>query len=283
MNGIGWLIGRIGCLIGIVIGVVVLLYSLSFSVPGFIASRNILRIDQTAIIAESIRISFKAYADNNPNHRYPEDISDYAALRTIVNKHGGSLPEKQSDVAIKQIHYLLDYDNDYNLTIVVDVPDENYYERFILVTSDGVTRHSKRIVSSTGYKAKEIARDNRFIIHNGDTVVDTRTGLMWAHKDNGKDINWHDAKRFCTSYQGGGHTDWRMPTINELSNIYDKKKENRYGYHVSPLIGISACCLWTPELRGSDAARFVFRSGNQHWAKQSIHRSGRALPVRGGK
>jgi hypothetical protein len=25
----------------------------------------------------------------------------YAALRTIVNKHGGSLPEKQSDVAIK--------------------------------------------------------------------------------------------------------------------------------------------------------------------------------------
>ncbi len=274
---------RIVCLLNWIVPGGILFFLFSLFVPGFVAHQENLRIDQTANIAESIRISLKEYADNNPNHRYPEDISDYAALRTIVNKHGGSLPEKQSDVAIKQIHYLLDYDNDYNLTIVVDVPDEKYKEKFILVTSDGITRHSKRIVNSTGYKAKEIARDNRFIIDKGDTVVDTRTGLMWAHKDNGKDINWHDAKKFCTSYQGGGHTDWRMPTINELSTIYDEKKENRYGYHVSPLINISACCLWTSKLRDSDATRLDFDRGNQHWAKQSVLGFGRALPVRGGK
>lgn len=273
---------HIGCLLKLIVFGVIIVFLFFLYVPSFIARREIGRINQTAIIAESIRIAFKAYADNNPNHRYPEDISDYAALRTIVNKHGGSLPEKQPDVAIKQIHYILDYDNDYNLTIVVDVPDGAGYKKFILVTSDGVTRHSKRIVNSIGYKAKEIARDNRFIIQNGDTVVDTRTGLMWADKDNGKDINWHNAKRFCTSYQGGGHTDWRMPTTKELSIIYDKRKENRYGCHVSPIIGISARGLWTSEIRDSDAARFDFVGGDQYWVKQSFQDSGRALPVRGG-
>jgi hypothetical protein len=89
---------RIGCLLKWVVSGVILFF---LYVSGFLAYRENSRIDQTAIIAESIRISFKAYADNNPTHRYPEDISDYAALRTIVNKHGGSLPEKQSDVAIK--------------------------------------------------------------------------------------------------------------------------------------------------------------------------------------
>lgn len=273
---------HIGCLLKLIVFGVIIVFLFLLYGPSFIARREIGRINQTAIIAESIRIAFKANADNNPNHRYPEDISDYAALRTIVNKHGGSLPEKQSDVAIKQIHYILDYGNDYNLTIVVDVPDGAGYEKFILVTSDGVSRHSKRIVNSTGYKAKEIARDNRFIIHNGDSVVDTRTGLMWAEKDNGKDTNWHNAKRFCTSYQGGGHTDWRMPTTKELSSIYDKKKENRYGYHVSPIIGISARGLWTSEIRDSDAARFDFVGGDQHWVKQSFQDFGRALPVREG-
>jgi len=274
---------QIGCLLKLIVSGAILLFLFFRFAPGFMAYRENVRIDQTAKVAESIHIALKAYADNNSNHCYPEDISDYAALRTIVNKYGGSLPEEQSDVAIKQIHYILDYDNDYNLTVVVDVPDGGGYKKFILITSDGVSRHSKRIVNSTGYKAKEIARDKRFIIHNGDSVVDTRTGLMWAHTDNGKDINWHNAKRFCTNYKGGGHTDWRMPTIKELSSIYDEKKKNRYGYHVSPIIDISARGIWTSGIRDSDAARFDFVGGGQHWVKQSFRDFGRALPVRGGQ
>lgn len=74
---------------------------------------------------------------------------------------------------------------------------------------------------SSDESAKEISRDGRFIAYDNGTVKDTEKGLMWAAKDNGKDINWKDAKRYCENYRGGGYTDWRMPTLDELAGLYD--------------------------------------------------------------
>jgi hypothetical protein len=42
-------------------------------------------------------------------------------------------------------------------------------------------------------KATEIGRDVRFIAYDDGTVLDTRTGLMWAAQDNGRNIEWADA------------------------------------------------------------------------------------------
>ena len=61
-----------------------------------------------------------------------------------------------------------------------------------------------------------------FIAREDGTVMDTRTGLMWASRDNGKDISWQEAKSYCENYRGGGYTDWRMPTMNELAGLYDE-------------------------------------------------------------
>jgi len=33
---------------------------------------------------------------------------------------------------------------------------------------------------------------------------------MWAAKDNGRPINWHNGIQYCQNYSGGGLTDWRM-------------------------------------------------------------------------
>jgi len=71
---------------------------------------------------------------------------------------------------------------------------------------------------------KEIGKDGRFTAYDDGTVLDTRTGLMWAAKDNGADINWPNAKRYCENYRGGGYTDWRMPTQDELAGLYDSSK-----------------------------------------------------------
>jgi hypothetical protein len=60
--------------------------------------------------------------------------------------------------------------------------------------------------------ASEIGRDGRFIAYDNGTVLDTKTNLMWAAKDNGSDINWSNAKSYCENYRGGGYKDWRMPT-----------------------------------------------------------------------
>ncbi len=61
----------------------------------------------------------------------------------------------------------------------------------------------------------------RFKSYANGTVLDTRTKLMWAAKDNGSDITWDDAKSYCENYRRGGHKDWRMPTQDELAGLYD--------------------------------------------------------------
>lgn len=68
---------------------------------------------------------------------------------------------------------------------------------------------------------KQMIGDGRFISYDDGTVRDTQTNLMWAAKDNGRDINWANAKSYCEKYRGGGYMDWRMPTQYELAGLYD--------------------------------------------------------------
>jgi len=52
--------------------------------------------------------------------------------------------------------------------------------------------------------------------------TDPSTGLMWAGKDNGKDVNWHKAIKYCRDLRLAGHSDWRLAALGELQGIYDK-------------------------------------------------------------
>ncbi|MEI7752716.1 MAG: DUF1566 domain-containing protein, partial [Candidatus Omnitrophota bacterium] len=123
--------------------------------------------------------------------------------------------------------------------------------------------------------------------YNNGTVLDTRTGLMWAAKDNGSDINWANAKSYCANYRGGGYSDWRMPTQDELAGLYDKAKTYRIGFlweaHLTELIRLTSSWVWASETRGYDnwAANFNFYYGERSWMHQSIaFNPTRALPVR---
>jgi hypothetical protein len=51
--------------------------------------------------------------------------------------------------------------------------------------------------------------------------VDPSTGLMWTAKDNGNDISWGNAVKYCQNLRLAGYSDWRLPSIDELQNIYD--------------------------------------------------------------
>jgi len=155
--------------------------------------------------------------------------------------------------------------------------------------------------TSTG---SEIRRDGRFIAYDNGTVLDTRTNLMWASKDNGSDINWRNAKSYCESYRGGGYTDWRMPTKDELAGLYDHGKSYRVAQwdhndnvYLTELIQLSGYCPWASETRdgifSSDAAILCFDYGSKRgwyqmsggglfWYPQSSVYF-RALPVRAGK
>jgi hypothetical protein len=142
-----------------------------------------------------------------------------------------------------------------------------------------------------GSRSEVIAKDGRFIAYADGTVLDTKTNMMWAAKDNGRNINWADAKSYCENYRGGGYSDWRMPTQDELAGLYDAGKSQHQEccpsieIHVAmDMINLTCCCPWASETRGSEAAVFRFSYGYRDWDPLSDENIGyRALPVRSGK
>jgi hypothetical protein len=148
-------------------------------------------------------------------------------------------------------------------------------------------------LAQTADQAKEIAKDGRFIAYDNGTVVDTETGLMWAARDSGKGMDEEDARAFCENYRGGGHTDWRMPSLDELETIFDPLTRNKSGYHVTKLIDITVESVWGSEAPDA-ASAFNFMDGSrgapfyEGAGSATSYQAGkegavitRALPVRG--
>jgi len=133
---------------------------------------------------------------------------------------------------------------------------------------------------------EEIDRDGRFVAYSLNVVVDEKTGLMWADRDNGADINWHDAVRYCKDFAGAGYTDWRMPTIRELQGIqgtgetYPLECKPSSSAKLTRLVKLTCSCLWTSEEEGSEAYYVSFKDGTVWRFDKSNRRYQRILPVR---
>jgi tetratricopeptide (TPR) repeat protein len=138
-------------------------------------------------------------------------------------------------------------------------------------------------------EANVLKRDGRFIAYIDGTVLDTKTNLMWAAKDNGSSINWEDARLYCENYRGGGYTDWRMPTQDELAGLYNASKNYQsecrslfgtYDTHLTELIHLSCCMIWASGGKGDWADDFIFKDGRRFRAPREGSGDLRALPVR---
>ena len=126
--------------------------------------------------------------------------------------------------------------------------------------------------------AKEINRDDRFIAYDDGTVLDTKTNLMWAAKDNGSEITWSDARDYCEKYSAGGYSDWRMPKVEELESLYDASINRKF--HLTKLIKLTWGAIWALEPATRGHRHYNFLKGNAGWGDVSIYR---ALPVRSAK
>ncbi len=62
----------------------------------------------------------------------------------------------------------------------------------------------------------------RYIIKN-DYVIDNLTGLIWQRYSS-PESNWNEAKEYCKKSRTGGFSDWRLPSIDELMTIVDKRR-----------------------------------------------------------
>ncbi len=52
-----------------------------------------------------------------------------------------------------------------------------------------------------------LAAKGRFLTLDDGTVQDQKTGLIWASHDNGSNITWAGAQKYCENYTEGGFKD----------------------------------------------------------------------------
>ena len=135
-------------------------------------------------------------------------------------------------------------------------------------------------ITAKSSTAGEKPRDGRFISYDNGTVLDTKTKLMWAAKDNGSNIYWQDAMSYCGNYRGGGYTDWRIPTQDELAGLYDDSITGNHNYHLTKLITMTSCCAWASEQFRGNGKAFNFTNGMRLAPGRNYPH---ALPVRSGR
>ena len=83
-------------------------------------------------------------------------------------------------------------------------------------------------------------------------VVVPGTNLMWTRKDNGEDVDRHEADKYCKDLSLEGYTDWRLPTLDELERLYDPNVSGTD--KISKPFELTACCPWSSTKEGLDSA-----------------------------
>ena len=134
-------------------------------------------------------------------------------------------------------------------------------------------------------------------IQVGVTWTDPSTSLMWAGEDNGKDVSWKNAVKYCRDLGLTGHSDWRLPAIDELQGIYDasgivapKRREGiewaLAGRPKGSLV-LTGNHHWSSTTGKDDRGHstgyawyFDFPDGRRDWDPYDYHGSKRALCVR---
>ena len=63
---------------------------------------------------------------------------------------------------------------------------------------------------------------------NATVVTDEDTGLMWQDNNDAKtlEVTYSDAIKYCQNLSISGYSDWRLPNIDELISITDKRRHN---------------------------------------------------------
>jgi len=109
---------------------------------------------------------------------------------------------------------------------------------------------------------------NNFIIDGCGvgTVLDKGTGLCWQrnmssfYDYDGTTLNWTDAKNYCSGLSLGGHSNWNLPTKEELMSLTDLSRSS-------------------PAIVGGNNNKFQNVVNNLYWTVSTYHAAGNAWIV----
>jgi hypothetical protein len=81
--------------------------------------------------------------------------------------------------------------------------------------------------------------------------LDPETGLMWTKNDNGKPIgSWQSARKFAAKLSLGGYSNWHLPTIGQLQQLYDPKINN-----IRTPFSLTGPRVWSSTMEKGDQTR----------------------------
>ncbi len=59
------------------------------------------------------------------------------------------------------------------------------------------------------------AETGRFVDNGDGTVTDRKLRIMWQKYDNGNNVTFEEAQKYCRDLRLGNHSDWRLPKPEE--------------------------------------------------------------------
>ena len=122
---------------------------------------------------------------------------------------------------------------------------------------------------------------SRYMQENEEVIYDSKTSLTWAAKDSrqelDKDLSWDEAQDFATRRNGdqfGGHSDWRVPTVQEALSLFDPDRANKDfkggDIHLDSIFPPGASsCTWTSSERGREAQIIFYLNGCTYWYQKN--------------
>lgn len=100
-------------------------------------------------------------------------------------------------------------------------------------------------------------------VKNGDKVIlDCASGLMWQQSGSDKYMTFKEAKDYVSQLQYAGHSDWRLPTLEEAMSLMESE-ENSDNLNIDSKFDSRQKWIWTSDLYSASSAWVVsFGNGN---------------------
>jgi hypothetical protein len=123
-------------------------------------------------------------------------------------------------------------------TVVVDLKGAAMSSFYLPDTGQGSCYNANGNLIGCPVPGSSLAQDGSYDMNHlsytlyTETVRDNNTSLVWQQQDDGFARTWDEALLYCEDLNLGGYTDWRFPTMRELTGIVD------YGRH-NPTIDLS--------------------------------------------
>jgi len=179
--------------------------------------KKILKLILSIVLITSLFLGCKADESEEANDKYNNqdnsptvNVSDssWGLLGTTITLNGSVVDPEGGNVTYQ-----------WSITSKPAGSSASLYNMSTLTPSITLDELGDFIITLTGRDYK-FSNSDTITITSYDAVLDSNTELLWQKSTNKSPVEWK--QDFCSSFALGGFSDWRIPTIDELEQVYPR-------------------------------------------------------------